>query len=252
MQAYNKFPVPAFSIKNENKTFPCLIVCEHASNYIPPFYNQLGLDDHLLTEHIAWDFGAKELSDYLAESFGCTAVFCQYSRLLIDCNRFPEENSSILEISEHHVVPGNQEICQQEKQHRLDNIFFPFHHSVTQQIERLMDYHSDFPLIGVHSFTPSYNNESRHWKFSVMWKYDTPFVRAIIKYFESHPLKDVIGFNEPYSAKELSAYTTEYHGDSNQLPNLIFEVRQDLLQDEAGIKYWGTIIEKALCEVIVN
>lgn len=242
----NLFPKPAYNIHNSQATSACLLTCEHASNYIPEHYNHLGLNPNLLNEHIAWDLGAESLTKYLADQLSCVAVLCQYSRLLIDCNRPLEANSSILTISEHHYIPGNDKISPFEKSLRIKHIFEPFHQSVAQQVSRLKKLHHEFPLIGIHSFTPTFKNQQRHWQFSVMWKDETPFVNKIIHHFKQHPLHHVIGFNEPYSAKEIPAYTTEQHADKNHLPNVIFEVRQDLLQSPSDIRYWGDLIKQAM------
>ncbi len=252
MTVSEKFPIPAYSVTNPDANTPCLITCEHASNFIPDVYNQLGLSADLLNEHIAWDRGAGKLSDFLAQKLGCTAVLCQYSRLLIDCNRPLNAPSSILEISEHHPIPGNQAISSEEKQLRAEHIFTPFHHTIESQINRLKSHFSQFPMIGIHSFSPTFHGQVRPWKFSVMWKHKTPFVQGVIEHFEQHELAPWVGFNKPYSAKEIAAHTTEYHADRNQLPNLIFEVRQDLLESDRDIQYWGEQIYQALEAVIAR
>ncbi|WP_251357840.1 N-formylglutamate amidohydrolase [Kangiella sp. TOML190] len=249
MPLSEKFPIPAYSVANPNANTPCLITCEHASNFIPAAYQQLGLSPDLLDEHIAWDRGAGKLTEYLAEKLNCTAVLCQYSRLLIDCNRPLNVPSSILEISEHHPIPGNQALSREEKELRAEHIFTPFHRTIETQINRLKSQFSQFPMIGVHSFSPNFHGQPRPWKFSVMWKHKTPFVKGIIDYFQRHEQAQWVGFNEPYSAKEIAAHTTEYHADRNQLPNLIFEVRQDLLESDKDIQYWGEQIYQALAAV---
>ena len=39
-----------------------VLVCDHASNHLPPEYGALGLDSIELTRHIAWDPGALPVS----------------------------------------------------------------------------------------------------------------------------------------------------------------------------------------------
>ena len=64
-----------------------LIICDHASNAIPPGYGALGLPRGALDRHIAYDIGAAEVTRALAAQLGAPAVLSTYSRLVIDPNR---------------------------------------------------------------------------------------------------------------------------------------------------------------------
>ena len=44
-----------------------VLVCEHASNFIPDEYNSLGLSKKGLNSHAAWDPGALEIAVALSE-----------------------------------------------------------------------------------------------------------------------------------------------------------------------------------------
>ena len=45
-----------------------LILCDHASNYVPPELDNLGLPPEHLTRHIAYDPGAVEVARFIADS----------------------------------------------------------------------------------------------------------------------------------------------------------------------------------------
>ena len=51
------YPVP-YRISYNGTSPKVLIVCEHASKYIPPAFHQLGLTTAEAESHIAWDPGA--------------------------------------------------------------------------------------------------------------------------------------------------------------------------------------------------
>jgi predicted N-formylglutamate amidohydrolase len=59
---------PPFRIGNAAGSGPFLIVCEHASSFIPPEFGALGLDAGALASHIARDPGALEHMDARWES----------------------------------------------------------------------------------------------------------------------------------------------------------------------------------------
>ena len=52
-----------------------LIICDHASNAIPPDYGTLGLPREALDRHIAYDIGAAEVTRALAAQLGAPACY---------------------------------------------------------------------------------------------------------------------------------------------------------------------------------
>ena len=69
-----------------------VILCDHASNRLPPAYGDLGLPPGAFARHIAYDIGAAWLTRRLAELLEAPAALSTFSRLLIDPNRcFPPE-----------------------------------------------------------------------------------------------------------------------------------------------------------------
>lgn len=86
---------PAYHLLHEDSEHPLILVCEHASHYIPPALHDLGLDPVAAREHIAWDPGALELAQSLSQALGATLIAANYSRLLIDLNRPPHAADSI-------------------------------------------------------------------------------------------------------------------------------------------------------------
>ena len=49
---------PPFTLLNPEALRPILLVCDHASRAVPRALGSLGLDDAVLSRHIAWDIGA--------------------------------------------------------------------------------------------------------------------------------------------------------------------------------------------------
>ena len=48
-------PDPVVAVLNEAGDHRFVLVCEHASNWIPPAYEGLGLDEAVRRSHAAWD-----------------------------------------------------------------------------------------------------------------------------------------------------------------------------------------------------
>ena len=56
----------AARVTNARGASPYVIVCDHASNFIPEHFGTLGLPQADLTRHIAWDPGALPVAQELA------------------------------------------------------------------------------------------------------------------------------------------------------------------------------------------
>src|SRR3712207_8168313 len=64
-----------------------LILCDHASNAVPPDLGALGLPEAELQRHIAYDIGAAAATRSLARRLGAPATLTRFSRPVIDSNR---------------------------------------------------------------------------------------------------------------------------------------------------------------------
>ena len=92
-----------------------IFICDHASNFIPSNYKNLGLKDKHLKSHIAYDLGAKRFCEILSEKLEQTSFYANFSRLLIDPNRSEFSNDLILSESAGVEIPGNLNIKTSEK-----------------------------------------------------------------------------------------------------------------------------------------
>ena len=111
---------PVVRVLNEEGASPYVLVCEHASNFIPQGYGGLGLGEADLRRHIAWDIGAEKVARDLSRHLDAPLVIAGYSRLLIDLNRPPESQTAIPGISESTVIPGNAGLTAEQRQARVD------------------------------------------------------------------------------------------------------------------------------------
>ena len=89
---------------------PFLILCDHASNHVPPEFASLGLPAAEFERHIAWDPGAALLSEALAARLSAPAILSCFSRLLIDPNRGTDDPTLVMRLSDGTVIPGNRHV----------------------------------------------------------------------------------------------------------------------------------------------
>jgi predicted N-formylglutamate amidohydrolase len=111
-------PAP-FVVLEELGVSPALIVCDHASRAIPRSLGRLGLPELPSWQHIAWDIGAGELARGLAHALDAPAVLAGYSRLVVDCNRSPDDPEAFRIESDGWEIPGNHGLTEYDRRLRL-------------------------------------------------------------------------------------------------------------------------------------
>jgi len=226
-------PAP-FVILNADAILPVLLVCDHANNRFPRSLGTMGLDYLNRESHIALDIGANAVAEALADNLGVTAVLCQYSRLIVDCNRELTDDSAFLECSDGVDVPGNHDLQRNEKERRASEIYWPYHNAIKNQIVRIKKHGIDPVVISIHSFTPVMNGNDREWEIGVLWDKDS--VTAEIFLTRLVEAGYLVGDNKPYSGKDPEDFTIDFHAESTGLPHVGIEICQDLINHDDGVE----------------
>lgn len=229
---------PPFELVNPHGTSPVLLVCEHASRYIPEALAQLGLDDAAAAEHIAWDIGALELARELSARLDATLLVANYSRLLIDLNRPLSAPDAIPEHSEIYPIPGNCNLSAAARQERVKRLFEPFHQQLSALLDARQDAARPTRLVGVHSFTPCYRGEPRPWVAGVLYAKAAAYARRMVDGLRQGG--EEIGDNQPYVIDPLEDMTVPVHGDERGVDAVLIEIRNDGLRTPQGVEAWAT------------
>ncbi|MCJ9427993.1 N-formylglutamate amidohydrolase [Kordiimonas marina] len=233
-------------ILNEDAREGLIILCDHASNVIPAGYDNLGLEDHHLEAHIAWDIGAAEVTRKMCELMGVSAVLAPVSRLVIDCNRELDAHGLIPAVSDDVKIPANSDLSAAAMQARVQAYYDPFHAAAARLVKAHLDAGKVPLVVGMHSFTPEMAGEVRPWHAGFLWNRDPRLAQAMIGLLERET-DLVVGDNLPYSGKQLY-HTMERHGAAHGLPQTTIEIRQDLLASPGNIDAWAALMADVLDE----
>lgn len=232
-------PAP-FVVRNADSSRPILLVCDHASRRFPRSLGTMGLDPVARRCHLAIDIGVGSLTEQLAKSLGATAVLCQYSRLVVDCNRELMDPGAFLEYGDGVIIPGNRNITPDDKRRRASEIYWPYHNAIDAQIARLRGQGIEPVFISLHSFTPVMNGVSRSWEMGVLSDKDR--VTADIFIHDLRAAGYNVGDNEPYSGKAPQDFTIDHHAEAIDLPHVGIEIRQDLIHHGDGVEVIAKIM----------
>jgi predicted N-formylglutamate amidohydrolase len=211
-----------------------LILCDHASNAVPPDID-LGIDRALLDKHIAVDIGAAAISEALAAHLDAPAILATVSRLVIDLNREPDSAGLIPHISDGHAIHSNGAA---DRAARIARFHGPYHRLIAETIRA----RRSKLLVSVHSFTPRlelHDGNDRPWEIGILYNRDTRAARIGIDRLRAAGV--VTGDNQPYSGRKLNA-TMNRHAEGNGIPYLGIEIRNDLISDPAGVAHWAQLL----------
>jgi predicted N-formylglutamate amidohydrolase len=236
-------PLP-FEVLESDGTSPYLFTADHGGRYLPRALGNLGLAEADLARHIAWDIGIAEVSRRVAAHFSAFLIVQPYSRLVIDCNRPPDVESSIADLSELTVIPGNQNLSLEQRVARRREVFDPYHSRIRTELERRMHSGQQTILIAMHSFTPRFKDVDREWHAGVLYNRDPRLALRLRTELQVEGLH--CGDNQPYFVSDDSDYGIPIYGEQRGIPHVELELRQDLIADTAGQQRLSDILCRAL------
>ena len=231
-----------------------LILCDHASNYVPPELNNLGLSPDHLTRHIAYDLGAVDVARFIADSLNCPLVEAGFSRLLIDPSRGLDDPTLIMKFSDGIIIPANRGVDRfndlEPWQSRVHTYYKPYHNAISSALARAASQNIAPIILSVHSFTPVWKNQPRPWQAAVLWDKDDRLRNLAIAHMRQYEGLN-FGDNVPYSGR-LKNDCLYRHATLNGLAHALIELRQDEISQTAGVELWGTRLVALLHEAVLD
>jgi len=240
-----------FEIHRSRGDSQVLLVCDHATNIVPPDVNggSLGLAEADMNRHIAYDLGARGVVRHLSDILDATAVMSRFSRLVIDPNRGEDDPTILMKLYDGSIIPGNRAADRAERERRIALYHRPYHGAITEQIDVKIAAGQLPVLVSIHSFTPQLRGRpARPWHLGVLWDRDDRIARPFMDFFAQDP-DVVVGDNEPYSG-QLQGDSMFFHGTSRNLPHVLIEIRHDLIETEETQFQWADRIAPAIWSAV--
>lgn len=210
-----------------------LLICEHASRKLPASLGTLGLSKEALNAHIAWDPGALDVARRMSSRLDAEMIFQNFSRLAYDCNRPPEAADAMPAKSEIFEIPGNAALSAGARAARTAGIYEPFRSAISTVIRDRKASGRKTVLVTVHSFTPVYKGVVRDVEIGILHDADSRLADQMLDHARRERQFETRR-NEPYGPIDGVTHTLKEHGLANGLLNVMIEIRNDLIKDEAG------------------
>lgn len=237
-----------YKIIGESRPSAWMITCDHASNRVPPCIGggSLGLSDEDMARHIAFDPGAAGLVLALGEVLDAPAILSDFSRLVIDPNRGEEDPTLLMRLYDGTIIPANRHADAAEKERRLNAFHRPYHAAY----EALAAQREDRAICAVHSFTPQLKGRpKRPWQVGILSAYDKRLTDPLLEALRNDQAlaEEVeaetgepwcVGDNEPYIG-HFPGDSIDHHALRHGRPNILIELRQDLIATPADQAKWA-------------
>lgn len=238
----------AVRVVNRAGSSPYLLVCDHASNWLPSEYGTLGLPQADMLRHIAWDPGALPVAEEMSARLDATLVAAGVSRLAIDCNRPLDAPDLIPPVSETTVIAANAGLSEAARAARIALSWQPFHDTIEKIVEERAAAGQATFIVSIHSFTPVYKDVVRPWEIGILHDDDERLSAPLIEALTATG-RYTVGDNQPYSPADRVYFTLERHARSRGLPCAMIEIRNDEIADPAGQHRWAELLSRHLAGI---
>ena len=187
-----------------------------------------------MNRHIAYDVGAEPVAQELGRLLDSPVLTSNFSRLVIDPNRGEDDPTLVMQLYDGTIIPANRHVDAAERERRLAAYHRPYHDAYARLVPGKV-------ILAIHSFTPQLRaRPPRPWQVGVLFApgHDTTLSNAAITRLQAQ--SDLtVGVNEPY-AGHLPGDSIDRHALRDGRPNLLIELRNDLIETAQGQKHWAT------------
>jgi len=113
-----------------------VLIGDHAGRRFPATLGDMGIAPADAARHIAWDIGVAALGQALADRIDAVFIEQRYSRLVVDCNRGPDEASAIPPVSDGTAIPANHDLSAADRAARFAEVHEPYQRAVGAELAR--------------------------------------------------------------------------------------------------------------------
>ena len=200
-----------------------------------------------MARHIAFDVGAEGLASRLGRLLEAPAFFSDFSRLVIDPNRGEDDPTLLMRLYDGTVIPANKLADAGERMRRLDRLHRPYHAA----LERLAARHPARCICAVHSFTRQLRGRPpRPWQVGILYSHaDARLGPAMVGACRDEGW--ITGENQPYDG-HLQGDSIDRHALAHGRPNMLIEVRNDLIATPEGQQLWAERLAGVITRVLAE
>ncbi|MCK6587860.1 MAG: N-formylglutamate amidohydrolase, partial [Polyangiaceae bacterium] len=168
------------------------------------------------------------------DKLGVRPLIAEWSRLVVDLNRSPDNPEVVPENAFGENVPWNTALPEAARASRIRQYHQPYWNAASEQVGDCLDRGTRVIHLGVHSFTPIYRGVPRHVDIGLLFDpartREAKFAELLRRHMDPSGL--MVRYNEPYDGRSDGigqAFRSRYPEDS--YVHIEFEVNQRVCAD---------------------
>lgn len=186
-----------------------ILTCEHAGNRVPPEWRTLFEGEaQVLDTHRGYDLGALSLARYLAEVFQAPLFASTYTRLICDLNRSPGHPALFSRFTRHLPALDRERI--------ISSYYLPHRSAVESSILKLAKQGGRVMHIGIHTFTPNLDGQSRNADIGLLYDPQRPIEKEFCLQWRGALARENAGLR--------IRQNYPYRGQSDSLPTFLRKI----------------------------
>jgi len=161
--------VPFFEICRGSSSLPVVLSCDHGSDEIPAEYGNLGMSSaHVEECSSGMDKGAASVFEHLVQELDCRGIRSRISRLVVDMNRYVDQDELIPEHWGGKPIPGNRGLSRAARQQRIARYHAPYHRALVELLVACERRHGVAFYFAIHAMAPEFEGEVRDMDFALI------------------------------------------------------------------------------------
>ena len=174
-----------FTITEGSLDLPVVLSCDHAGHELPDRYATLGLSEECLRGcPDAYDRGAAEIFAALRARLDCHGIDNRLCRLLIDVNRYRDQETLIPTHCGECEIPGNRDLDVAERERRIEQYYMPYQRALLRLLRDCERRHGRAFLFAVHTMAEDHFGEHREMDFAVACRQGCPVAARLAERIE--------------------------------------------------------------------
>ena len=125
-------------------------------------------EEHLTECARGKDRGAADLFDYLVRELDCLGVRNGISRLVIDANRYEDQDELIPKRWGGKEIPGNVGLSDDERDRRIERYYRPYHQALQDSLLQCERLHGKVFYFAIHAMAEEFEGQVREMDFALI------------------------------------------------------------------------------------
>ncbi len=231
----------------EGKFSKVLLVCDHAGVQIPLSLQHNTPTQEEMQTHAAYDIGAKNIAEVVANLIHAPLIAANYSRLVVDPNRRRSSPQLSPPVSDGIFVPFNQNLTDEQLDERWDNIHQPYHRRIREMLDTRKNQLTAF--VAIHSFTPQLSDGiKRPWHIDLLSRKPSKHFGFVKQSLQKHFPDLNIGESQVFQVTDRTDYTIPIHAEPRNLPHFSIEVRNDMIRTKSNVERYAQAIADTITQ----